>query len=194
MLLATLRKASEATASPRVTPPPFTPGGPMIAWGGGTKATARRAGRNGLAFIAQTDLPGLQEAYEEAARANSHEPGLCLLASPGQPTSVFVNDDIDAGWREVGDALLADAVSYAEWNEAAGVADTTASISRGRTVEALRAENGPHRVVTAADAAALIETHGRLSLHPLCGGLDPEVAWRYLRRVVDDVLPKVAAS
>ena len=154
VLLATLRKASEATASPRVTPPPFTPAGPMIAWGGGTKAAARRAGRNGLAFIAQTDLPGLQEAYEEAARANGHEPGLCLLASPGQPTSVFVNDDIDAGWREVGDALLADAVSYAEWNEAAGVADTTASISRGRTVVYCRVIDTPSQTINVATQTA----------------------------------------
>ena len=28
-----------------------------------------------------------------------------------------------------------------------------------------------------------------LGLMPLCGGVPPEIAWRYLRRVVDDVLP-----
>jgi len=177
-----------------VTPAPFTPGGPVLAWGGGSKAAARRAGRNGLGFFAQTNLPGLREAYEEAARAAGHEPGMCLLPSPDVPTSVFVNDDVDAGWRDVGPALLADATVYADWTEAAGVADTTASISRGRTVEELRAERGPHRVVTTAEAAGLIETHGTLQLQPLCGGLDLDIAWRYLRRVTDDVLPVARTS
>src|SRR5262249_4260344 len=36
-----------------VTPPPYTPGGPMIAWGGGSEAAAKRAGRHGLGFFAE---------------------------------------------------------------------------------------------------------------------------------------------
>ena len=35
-----------------VTPPPVTPGGPMVAWGGGSVAAARRAGRHGIGFLA----------------------------------------------------------------------------------------------------------------------------------------------
>jgi hypothetical protein len=119
---------------------------------------------------------------------------MCLLAPTDAPLSVFVNDDVDAGWREVGPALLADAVPYFEWNEAAGSADFTASLSRSRTVDELRKEHGSHRVVTVEEAVEIIRTHGPLSLQPLCGGLDPEVAWPYLRRVVDDVVPALAAS
>jgi len=51
-LLDVLRQASEEVAMPRATPPSFTPGRPGIAWGGATKAAARRAGRNGLGFFA----------------------------------------------------------------------------------------------------------------------------------------------
>jgi alkanesulfonate monooxygenase SsuD/methylene tetrahydromethanopterin reductase-like flavin-dependent oxidoreductase (luciferase family) len=193
-LLETIRDASAGSAWPRVTPAPFTPGGPTVAWGGGTKVAARRAGRNGLAFFAQTDLPGLQEVYEGAARAHGHEPGMCMLPSPAMPSQVFVNDDIDAGWREIGPSLLADAVSYAEWNEAAGSADYTVSLSRSRTVEGLRAENGAHRVVSVRDAVDIITTYGTLALHPLCGGLDPEIGWRYLRRVGEEVLPAVPTA
>jgi alkanesulfonate monooxygenase SsuD/methylene tetrahydromethanopterin reductase-like flavin-dependent oxidoreductase (luciferase family) len=188
-LLAALRDASAGSGMPRVTPPPYSPGGPVIAWGGRTKAAARRAGRNGVGFFAQTNLAGLQQAYEEAARANGYEPGMCVLPSPEMPSQVFVNDDVDAGWREVGPSLLADAVSYAEWNEAAGSADVTVSLSKGKTVDELRRENGAHRVVTVDEAVELIGTYGTINLHPLIGGLDPDVAWPYLRRVVDEVLP-----
>lgn len=181
-------------AEPRATPEPFTPGGPFISWGGATKAAARRAGRHGLGFIAQTDLPELKDAYVDAAVEAGYEPGLCVLPSLAAPTSVFVNDDIEAGWREVGPSLLADALSYADWNEAAGMAGITVSLSKGKTVEELRAEKGPHRVVTVDEAVALVETHGILGLQPLCGGLDPHIAWTYLHRVVDDVLPAVKGS
>lgn len=174
-----------------MTPAPFTPGGPMLSWGGGTKVAARRAGRFGLHFFAQGNGPGLQEAYEEAARAAGHEPGMCMLPDPTTPMSVFVNDDLDQGWDEVGSALLVDASSYAGWNDEAGTTDMTASLSRGSTVEALRAENGSHRVVTIDQAVELIRANGSIGLQPLCGGLDPEVAWTYVRRVVDEVLPRL---
>lgn len=193
-LLDALRGAGAGTTTPPLTPPPFSANGPMVAWGGGTKAAARRAGRNGVPFFAQADRPGLREAYEQAARDAGHEPGMCMLPSGAAPLSTFVNDDLDAGWREVGDALLADAVPYFDWNEAAGTAEHTVSLSRSRTVDELREERGSHRVVTVPEAVDLIRTHGVLSLQPLCGGLDPETAWRYLRRVTDEVVPAVGSG
>ena len=183
-LLALLREAAVGTTHPRVTPAPFTSPLPMLAWGGRSVAAARRAGRNGIGFFGQTDGPGLRDAYEEAARANGHQPGLCLLPDPATPLIVFVDDDVDAGWRQVGDAMLVDATSYREWSDAAGTAEGTASLSAASTVEELRAANGAHRVVTSDEAVSIIGRHGLLGLHPLCGGLDPDVAWPYLRRAV----------
>jgi hypothetical protein len=37
-----------------------------------------------------------------------------------------------------------------------------------------------------------VKRWGRLPLHPLCGGSPPELAWTYLRRVADQVLPALA--
>ncbi|MDN3358627.1 LLM class flavin-dependent oxidoreductase [Actinomadura sp. DC4] len=188
-LLDRLRTASAAEAMPRATPAPVTPGGPSLFWGGGSLAAARRAGRNGLGFFANTDAPELQAAYEAAARENGHEPGPCMLTPSDIPTSVFVNPDVEEGWREVGAALLSDATTYADWNAPMGARDTIASLSQGRTIEALRAENGSHRVVTIPEAVRLTRTFGALPIQPLCGGLAPDVAWRYLRRVADDLMP-----
>ena len=49
--------------SVRVTPLPFTPGGPMLAYGGGTEVAARRAGRLGLMFMAESHDATLETAY-----------------------------------------------------------------------------------------------------------------------------------
>jgi Luciferase-like monooxygenase len=189
-LLAILRQASDAEAMPRVSPQPFSRGRPMIAWGGATKAAARRAGHNGLGFFAQTNAPGLGEEYAAAAREKGFEPGLCILPSPETPSIVFVHPDPKVGWQEVGPYMLADAVTYAEWNKDSK--RQTVSLSQGKTIEELQAENGSHRVVTVADAVQLVKRWGRLGLHPLCGGCPPELAWTYLRRVVDEVLPALS--
>jgi alkanesulfonate monooxygenase SsuD/methylene tetrahydromethanopterin reductase-like flavin-dependent oxidoreductase (luciferase family) len=189
-LLDVLRQASEARTMPRATPASFTPGRPSIAWGGATKAAARRAGRNGLGFFAQTNTPGLEEAYAAAAREAGFEPGACMLPSPEMPGAVFVHPDPDQGWQEVGPYLLEDAVTYAEWNKDAG--RPTVRLSQGRTIKELRAERAAHRVVNAAEAVGIARRWGRLPLHPLCGGCPPDLAWAYLRRVADDVLPDLA--
>ena len=175
-----------------ITPQPYTPGGPMLTWGGASKPAARRAGRNGLGFIAQGGNPAeLEPAYHAAAETAGQPPGICMVPPVDFPASVFVHDDVDAGWAEVGPALLHDAVAYAEWNRSTGVADVTTSLSQATTVEALRAEHGSHRVVTPDEAIEIVKSYGMLGLQPLCGGLSPETAWPYLRRVVEDVLPRL---
>ena len=190
-LLEVLRRAADAQVMPRVTPPSFTPGRPNINWGGATKAAARRAGRNGLGFFAQINTPGLAETYEAAAREAGFKPGACMLPSPEMPGAVFVHPDPDRGWHELGPYLLADAVSYAEWNKDAG--RPTVRLSQGSTIAELRAERAAHHVVDVAEAVAIARRWGRLPLHPLCGGIPPELAWPYLRRVVEQVLPALAS-
>ncbi|MEY2433067.1 MAG: hypothetical protein QOC92_2792 [Acidimicrobiaceae bacterium] len=168
-----------------VTPKPFTDGGPRIAYGGGSVAAARRAARFGLDFLAQTNRPGLEEAYHDEAARAGRTPGHLMLPSPGDPMTVFVADDVDCAWDEVGPYLLHDAVTYAEWNDDAEIA----SISHGKTVDELRVEGGAHRIFTVDEAVEHIRAKGILPLHPLCGGLPPDLAWPYLRRVAEEVLP-----
>jgi alkanesulfonate monooxygenase SsuD/methylene tetrahydromethanopterin reductase-like flavin-dependent oxidoreductase (luciferase family) len=172
----------------RVTPAPFTPGGPMVAWGGGSVAAARRAGRFGIGFFGQRGGPELAPAYEEAARAAGHEPGMCFLPEADAPTTVFVAEDVDRAWDELGPYLMHDVLSYAAWNE--GEADSTASMSSATTVEELRAANASHRILSVEEAVDFVRGGRLLALHPLIGGLPPDIAWRYLRTAVDDVLPR----
>jgi alkanesulfonate monooxygenase SsuD/methylene tetrahydromethanopterin reductase-like flavin-dependent oxidoreductase (luciferase family) len=168
----------------RVTPAPPRP--IQISWGGGTKPAARRAGRHGLGFFAEGGGPGLQDVYAEEARKHGHEPGLCLVPVPGTPTTVFVADDVDRAWDEVGPHMLHDISAYGAWNvDKSG----TASLSAARTVDELRAEEGSYRVFAVDEAVEMVKGGGLLMLQPLCGGLPPDLAWKYLRIVTDEVIP-----
>ena len=171
-----------------VTPAPVTPGGPMVLWGGGSPAAARRAGRFGLGFFAQGGGPELEQVYAEAARAAGHEPGMCMIPPTDMATTVFVADDLDAAWAELGPHLLHDVLAYAAINEGN---THTASLSTATTVDALRAEGRSHRVVTVDEAVAMSKAGLPLPLQPLVGGLPPEIAWRYLRTVTDEVMPRL---
>lgn len=161
----------------RVTPRCSTPDGPFMLIAGGSRAAARRAGTHGLGFIAQTDSPGLKEYYEAQCRAHGYKPGAYQGPVPGTPTTVFVADDIDRAWDELGPYLLHDAVTAASYRPHD---NTVASITRAETVAELRAENGPYRILTTPEAAEYLRTGRPLPLHPLCGGVPPAVAWPYL--------------
>jgi alkanesulfonate monooxygenase SsuD/methylene tetrahydromethanopterin reductase-like flavin-dependent oxidoreductase (luciferase family) len=171
-----------------VTPSPVTPGGPMVVWGGGSVPAARRAGRFGLGFIAQGGGPELERAYELAARDAGHEPGLCYVPPADTPTAMFVTDDVDRAWDELGPYLMHDVLSYAAWNEGN---DFTASLSFAQTADELRAERRSHLVLEIDEAVEFVRGGKPLALHPLIGGLPPEVAWRYLETVAEKVLPAV---
>lgn len=175
-----------------VTPQPVTAGGPQVAWGGGSAAAAARAGRFGLDFMAQGGDPSLSEVYEEAARSNGHEPGFCMIPPLDMATTVFVAEDVDRAWDELGRHILHDVTSYASIN--VGRHAFTASISEAQTVDELRAENRSHRIITVEEAVAMVRSGMPLQLHPLIGGLPPEIAWRYLRTVTDVVMPEVTGT
>jgi hypothetical protein len=44
----------------------------------------------------------------------------------------------------------------------------------------LRAAEGPYRIVSVDEAIEYIRSGRPLPLHPLCGGIPPDVAWRHL--------------
>lgn len=165
----------------RVTPPCGSPGGPVLLIAGGSKAAARRAGAFGLGFVSQTDLPGLKDCYEEQCRAHGHEPGMIQFPVRGAPTTVFVAEDADEAWDALGPYMLHDAMMAASYRPHE---DSVASITRADSVAALRAEGGPYRILTGEEAATYVRGGQPLPLHPLCGGLPPNLAWPYLERAV----------
>jgi alkanesulfonate monooxygenase SsuD/methylene tetrahydromethanopterin reductase-like flavin-dependent oxidoreductase (luciferase family) len=167
--------------SVHITPPPFTPGGPVLAYGGGTPAAARRAGRLGLLFLAESSDPGLALVYGEAAAEAGTTPVGCIQPGPDDPLTVFVADDPERAWADIGPYLLADASGYAAWNtHRSGIA----SMSTATSVADLAAEAGAYRILTPDEAAALVGRGVPLALQPLVGGIPPDRAWPYLEAAV----------
>jgi alkanesulfonate monooxygenase SsuD/methylene tetrahydromethanopterin reductase-like flavin-dependent oxidoreductase (luciferase family) len=186
-LLLTLLKGQPVVHGGRtihVTPPPLTPGGPRVLIAGGSVAAAKRAGRFGLGLIAQANAPGMVEAYHAACEASGHKPGFVKLPDPAEPTAIFVADDVDAAWKEIGPYLLHDARAAAAFREGE---EHVASISKATSVAALRAENGAYRILTTAQATERLKAGKSLGLLPLCGGMPPAVAWPFLERAAQAV-------
>ena len=168
--------------SVRVTPPCESANGPMVLIAGGSKAAARRAGRYGLGFVSQTDSPGLKEFYEAQCRAHGYKPGITQFPVPGAPTAVFVAENeraVDEAWDVLGPHLLHDAVTAASYRPHD---NSVASITRADSAAALREESGPYRIFTPDEATEFVLSGRPLPLHPLCGGVPPDVAWPYLER------------
>jgi alkanesulfonate monooxygenase SsuD/methylene tetrahydromethanopterin reductase-like flavin-dependent oxidoreductase (luciferase family) len=174
-----------------VTPRPQTEGGPGLMWGGGSVAAARRAGRYGLGLLANANVPGMREAYEAACREHGHRPGPSLLPDRDHPAVVFVADDVDQAWSELGEHLLHDARTYAEWNPGN---QTSAGFSHVTTVAELRDASASHVIISVPEAISRVRAGQILNLAPLCGGLAPEIAWPYLKRVGDVVLPEALSE
>lgn len=108
--------------------------------------------------------------------------GPFMMLADDAPTAVFVADDVDKAWDELGPHLLHDAVTAAAYRH--GV-EGVASISRATDVNGLREAGGPYRVFTTDEAVDYMRGGQALPLAPLCGGVPPDVAWPYLERAAE---------
>jgi len=114
-----------------------------------------------------------------------------LLPDRDTPSVVFVAEDVEQAWSELGEHLLHDARTYSEWNPGN---QTSAGISHVTTVDELRETSASHVIISVPEAISRIRAGQILNLTPLCGGLPPEVAWPYLKRVGDVVLPEALSE
>ncbi|MDT5014258.1 MAG: hypothetical protein QOD39_418 [Mycobacterium sp.] len=71
---------------------------------------------------------------------------------------------------------------------------TTTDISAARDVAELREKFKSHRIIHTAQAIDIVRSGGMLNLAALCGGVPPDVAWPYLKRVGEVVLPEAVCT
>ena len=172
----------------RVTPTPYTDPHPPLMVGGMGRNGARRAARFGLPFQPAVNTPEVLELYQaECTRLGVAQP---LVLPPGSGEMIWVSEDPDRTWAEIGPHLLHDATQYASWQRPG---PRSAVHSHANTVEALRAE-GKYRVLTPKQCVERGKALGPFTdfVHfPLCGGAPPEIGWRSLELYASEVLPKL---
>jgi len=62
------------------------------------------------------------------------------------------------------------------------------------TVAELRETSASHVIISVPEAISQVRAGQILNLAPLCGGLPPEIAWPYLKRVGEVVLPEALSE
>lgn len=177
----------------RVTPRPLQQPHPMVMIGGSGPRAAKRAARFGFGFFPPIADDELVATYHAECERLGTTPGMVAAPHPDQPATLFVAEDPDRAWSELGPYLLHDAITYHSWQ----TADIRSSVnSHAGTVDELRAEN-LYRIVTpdeAIELAGRLGPSGGLTHHPLCGGVPPELAWASLELYADKVLPRIKAG
>lgn len=170
----------------RVTPAPFRPGGPRILLGGAVEAVARRAAHIADGFA--PNWPGVWEYYrDELVRLGRPDPGP-FVGSVGR--FVHVSKDPERDWPRILPHAMHESVEYGTHAAASGtqgrgtyeVPDSPDDLRTG----------GQYRVVTPEDLVAELRAAGagtQFGLHPLMGGIPPELAWESLRLFESEVLP-----
>jgi alkanesulfonate monooxygenase SsuD/methylene tetrahydromethanopterin reductase-like flavin-dependent oxidoreductase (luciferase family) len=166
-----------------VRPGPYRAGGPGVMLGGSSEGAARRAARIADGFV-PTEA-GVWEFYrDEVQKLGRPDPGPNMMG-PG-PT-IALAADVERGWEQMGPYFLHETNSYGAW----AAQDDVASPYRTMTgVEELRA-SGEYVVLTPDEYVEQLKEQDFAFpfLHPLCGGMPPEVAWSSLRLFEEKVIP-----
>ena len=169
----------------RVTPRPLQRPRPSLALGGSSPASARRAARLADRFVPA--LPQLWKHYRaECERLGKPVPPAGRVG----PLFLHVAEDPDAAWAQIAKHALHEANAYGRWMTDARTAGPYAPVS---DASALRA-SGLYRVVTPEQCVELaneLGPEGTLLLHPLMGGLAPELGWSSLELFAARVLPRI---
>ena len=172
----------------RVTPRPASDPHALLSVGGSVEASARRAARHHLPFVPAVHDPDLEAAYLDESARVGHGAPFCLM--PSGPGLVLVTRDTEALWDRIAENLLYDARTYATWQKP----DQRTSWQVDATdLDALRA-GGQHAVLTPGQCIDLVRSKGAAVVHPLCGGIDPEIGWETLRLIADEVIPALTGD
>lgn len=159
-----------------VRPVPTNDGGPMLLLGGTSEAAARRAARIADGFV-PSDLGCWEHYRDECLALGRPDPGPGRAEAGGEV--VVLAEDPDAAWEELGPYFLHETNTYGRWAEESGLPSPYRS---ARDVDELRAR-GQYRVLTPDDHRAELESledEPVALLHPMVGGIPPELAWRHL--------------
>jgi alkanesulfonate monooxygenase SsuD/methylene tetrahydromethanopterin reductase-like flavin-dependent oxidoreductase (luciferase family) len=168
----------------RVRPLPHTPGGPLLMMGGSTAVAARRAARLRCFFQAANDDPSVAEAYNDECQKVGFQ-GFVILP-PKAPGFVHVTEDPERDWERLAPYVMHEARTYAEWQRPGQ--SSVVHVHNSDTLDDVRA-SGVYAIVTPEECIELARRFGSLTMHPLMGGISPDIAAESLDLFERRVLP-----
>ncbi len=169
-----------------ITPGPYRPGGPSITLGGSSDAAARRAARMGTGFL--PSIPEVWDAYRNELQVlGQPDPGPSPI---GENRTVALSRDPQAGWEQFGPYFLHETNAYGAWQAQTNVgspyrmSSDIIELQAGSSYAVLTPDEYIEELRAAPFPFAM--------LHPMCGGIPPELAWSSLRLFETEVLPAFA--
>ena len=179
-------------ATIRVTPIPATRPHPNVVVGGSAMATARRAVRFGLPLDLPAHLPEIKSYYEQLCAEAGQTPRV-TMARQGARGPIFLAEDPERAWAELGQYFLWEAVNYSRWSRA----DMSSYMhSTVQTIDQLR-ESRVFNIQSPEQCVEVLKGDGagaRITFHPLCGGIPLDDAAECLRLYAEKVMPALAAT
>jgi alkanesulfonate monooxygenase SsuD/methylene tetrahydromethanopterin reductase-like flavin-dependent oxidoreductase (luciferase family) len=173
-----------------VSPRPFTQPHPPFYYGGMSPVAVKRAARYGLPFFPAQPNAALEALYTAECARNGTTPHLVVHRDMAL---LFIDEDPDRAWAELGPYFLAETRQYSQWIKG-GVERRYETQSD--SIDALRAQ-GIFEILTPDDALsrALEATEEyKPILHPLAGGVPIDRAWRCLELYAERVLKRLPAN
>jgi alkanesulfonate monooxygenase SsuD/methylene tetrahydromethanopterin reductase-like flavin-dependent oxidoreductase (luciferase family) len=171
-----------------VTPKPVTDPRRMLFIGGGVAAAARRAARLRLPMFPMNDDPAVPAAYNDEAAKIGFKGG--FVVEPTGPTFVYVSDDPDKAWAEIGPYVLYEVQTYTSFQTPGqhSLPAVAATMIDDLKKSPQYLVGTPETVL--AGLQALPKGAG-VVFNPLAGGTPPALAWPSLELFADQVLPKL---
>src|SRR5262249_31373123 len=163
---------------------------PPLYVGGGARATARRAARFRLPLSLADHLPEIAAYYRELCAEIGMTPFI-LMPGATNRGMIYLHEDPDRAWAELGDHILWEAVTYGEWSTDQR---SLMHLPGVRTLDEVKA-SGRYRFLTPDQLIEEVreaDDYGPLVLHPLVGGMPVDEAWKSVRLLTDVVLPALS--
>jgi alkanesulfonate monooxygenase SsuD/methylene tetrahydromethanopterin reductase-like flavin-dependent oxidoreductase (luciferase family) len=160
---------------------------PPLYVGGGARVTARRAARFRLPLSLADHLPDVAAYYRELCAEVGIAP-LIIMPGPVNRGMIYLHEDPDKAWAELGEHILWEAVTYGGWSKDQR---SLMHLPGVQTLEEVKA-SGRYRFLTPDQLIAEVRDaadYGPIVLHPLVGGMPVDEAWKSVQLLVDKVVP-----
>ena len=160
---------------------------PPLYVGGGARVTARRAARFRLPLNLADHLPDVAGYYRELCAEVGISP-LIIMPGPVNRGMIYLHEDPDQAWAELGKHILWEAVTYGTWSTDQR---SLMHLPGVQTLDEVRA-SGRYRFLTPDQLIAEVRDvtgYGPIVLHPLVGGMPIDEAWKSVQLLVDKVVP-----